>query len=47
MMKKKFRGLAVLLSAIVIVVGALSACSNQNGDKSDDTKQSTEENTEK
>lgn len=46
-MKKKFRGLAVLLSAIVIVVGALSACSNQNGDKSDDTKQSTEENTEK
>jgi len=44
MMKKKFRGLAVLLSAIVIVTGALSACSNQNEDKSDDTNQSTEEN---
>ncbi|MHB8127979.1 MAG: phosphate ABC transporter substrate-binding protein [Mobilitalea sp.] len=43
-MKKKIRGLAVLLSAIIIVAGALTACSNQSEEKSDDTNQSTEDN---
>jgi phosphate transport system substrate-binding protein len=44
-MKKKFRGLAVILSAIIIVAGSFTACSNQSEDKSDDTNQSTEDNT--